>query len=322
MIRRPAVLALALAAASAGGVQSWVKVHQWDRSDVPVHFRLALHLQGSDIYNSAAAEALDAWNRAGAAFTFTFTFTSSVEAPLVRCSADASRLVVFAARVCGGEFPSGTLAVTNSWVTDSGRVVDSDVLFNTGYSWDVYGGRLRYGAQDLRRVALHEFGHVLGLDHPDERGQTRQAIMNTHVSDLDALQTDDVNGIVGIYGAASGDGGVCSLEDLGLLTGRVDRSGSLGNDCVSPNHTGEFSRFYTFRLREAADIRIDMRSPAFDAYLELRAGADMFGELLAFDDDGSGRDARIEHSLSAGTYTIEATSFDVGVAGPFTLTAR
>ena len=32
VIRRPAVLALALAAASAGGVQSWVKVHQWGRN--------------------------------------------------------------------------------------------------------------------------------------------------------------------------------------------------------------------------------------------------------------------------------------------------
>lgn len=319
MIRRPAVLALALAAASAGGVQSWVMVHQWDRSDVPVHFRLAL--QGSSIYNSAASEALDAWNRAGA--DFTFTFIPSAEAPAVSCSADASRLAVFATRVCGREFQSGTLAVANSWVTDSGRVVDSDVLFNTGYSWDVYGGRLRSGAQDLRRVALHEFGHVLGLDHPDERGQTRQAIMNAHVSDLDTLQADDVNGIIGIYGSASGGGGVCSLEDLGLLTGRVDRSGSLGNDCVSPNHTGEFSRFYTFRLREAADVRIDMRSSAFDAYLELRAGADVFGELLAFDDDGgSDRDARVEHSLSAGPYTIEASSYDVGVTGPFTLTAR
>ena len=319
MIRRPAVLALALAAASAGGVQSWVMVHQWDRSDVPVHFRLAL--QGSSIYNSAASEALDAWNRAGA--DFAFTFIPSAEAPAVSCSADASRLAVFATRVCGREFQSGTLAVANSWVTDSGRVVDSDVLFNAGYSWDVYGGRLRSGAQDLRRVALHEFGHVLGLDHPDERGQTRQAVMNAHVSDLDTLHADDVNGIIGIYGSASGGGGACSLEDLGLLTGRVDRSGSLGNDCVSPNHTGEFSRFYAFRLREAAEVRIDMRSSAFDAYLELRAGADVFGELLAFDDDGgSGRDARIEHSLSAGPYTIEATSYDVGMTGPFTLTAR
>lgn len=50
---------------------------------------------------------------------------------------------------------------------------------------------------------------------------------------------------------------------------------------------------------------------------------DVFGELLAFDDDGGfGRDVRIEHSLSAGTYTIEATSYDIGMTGPFTLTAR
>src|SRR5207248_2719444 len=41
--------------------------------------------------------------------------------------------------------------------------------------------------------------HVLGLDHPDQAGQTVSAIMNSVVSDLDSLTSDDVNGAQALY---------------------------------------------------------------------------------------------------------------------------
>jgi hypothetical protein len=54
-------------------------------------------------------------------------------------------------------------------------------------------------------VALHEFGHVLGLDHPDEFGQSVDAIMNSTVGDLDKLLFDDILGAYSLYiGATSG----------------------------------------------------------------------------------------------------------------------
>ena len=115
----------------------------------------------------------------------------------------------------------------------------------------------------------------------------------------------------------------CSLEHLGALTGAVTRTGSLGHDCVSPNYTGELARYYSFTLSNAAGVTIDMTSSAFDAWLTLRQGADISGSVLHTDDDGGGgSDARIAASLSAGAYTIEATSAAAGLAvtGPFTLT--
>ena len=119
-----------------------------------------------------------------------------------------------------------------------------------------------------------------------------------------------------------GGGGGCTLEDLGTVTGTVTRNGTLGHDCVSPNWTGELARFYSFMLERAGDVRIDMTSSAVDAWLALRQGADVSGAVLVSDNDGgAGTDARITTGLSAGTYTIEATTAVPGVAatGAFTL---
>ena len=76
---------------------------------------------------------------------------------------------------------------------------ESDTVFNTAYHWDSYRGPLRPGIQDFHRVALHEFGHMLGLDHPDEHGQTVPAIMNSVISNIGALQPDDIAGVKSLY---------------------------------------------------------------------------------------------------------------------------
>nr|MBA2743881.1 matrixin family metalloprotease [Chthoniobacterales bacterium] len=56
---------------------------------------------------------------------------------------------------------------------------------------------------DFHRIAIHEFGHALGLDHPDEANQTVVAIMNAFESNIDSLQQDDINGADFLYGAPS-----------------------------------------------------------------------------------------------------------------------
>lgn len=123
--------------------------------------------------------------------------------------------------------------------------------------------------------------------------------------------------------ASAGDG--CSIEDLGTLTeaAPLAGTGSLDPDCVSPNLTGELARYYSFTLPENAEVQIDLTSSAFDAWLALREGSDVSGRRLERDDDGGpGTDARIRRDLSAGTYTIEATSFREDETGAFTLTVR
>ena len=48
-------------------------------------------------------------------------------------------------------------------------------------------------------MLLHEFGHIVGLGHPDEHGQNVTAIMNSQVVHS-SLQPDDIAGILALYG--------------------------------------------------------------------------------------------------------------------------
>lgn len=71
---------------------------------------------------------------------------------------------------------------------------------------------------DFRRVLRHEFGHALGLDHPDETTPPQQvtAIMNSTTGDIEFLQPDDKLGMVTLY----------TLTDTGSTT---PDSGTAGN---------------------------------------------------------------------------------------------
>lgn len=111
--------------------------------------------------------------------------------------------VFWSSSVYGDDF-GDAIAVTLSWTRGS-TSVESDVLFNTDLTWNSYGGALRRASSggtllDLRRVALHELGHVLGLGHPDANGQFVSAIMNSSIGSTYQLQSDDINGVRAIYG--------------------------------------------------------------------------------------------------------------------------
>ena len=103
--------------------------------------------------------------------------------------------------------PFGDAVAVTYYLYRGDTMVEADVLFDRGRNWNSYRGNTRSASgatlYDLRRVALHQFGHVLGLDHPDQNGQSVTAIMNSRVSNVDSLQTDDTNGARAIYGATA-----------------------------------------------------------------------------------------------------------------------
>jgi hypothetical protein len=117
---------------------------------------------------------------------------------------DGVNSVAFSSSFFGQSFGSNTLAITG-YTYYGGSMSEADTLVNTRWTWDSYRGSLR-SATDIRRVLIHEIGHALGLDHPDQAGQHVTAIMNSVVSNVDTAVTDDINGIQALYGARSSGG--------------------------------------------------------------------------------------------------------------------
>ena len=109
------------------------------------------------------------------------------------------------------------------------------------------------------------------------------------------------------------------LTALGTVSGTVTRNGQWVSDCASANRNGRYARYYSFTVDKSGALRIDLTSTV-DAYAYLLSGNGESGTVLAFDDDGgTGRNSQIQHSLDAGTYTVEATTYAAGKTGSFDL---
>lgn len=202
MKRIPIIAALLVAVCA--GLDAYVLYSQpWPDGSIVMELQLGSSgtlLDGSTSWGQSAESALAEWN----------TYLNRVQFRAVRESnapmADNNGYnnVFFSSSVFGRSFGSGTLAITTSHSRLNART-EADVLFNSAFSWNSYSGPLRRASNggslnDLRRVALHEFGHVLGLDHPDDAGQRVSAIMNSAISNIETLQPDDIAGVRALYG--------------------------------------------------------------------------------------------------------------------------
>jgi Matrixin len=152
---------------------------------------------GFTSFNDSAIDALKTWNPHLAHLQFSWVKNS----PVTAVQGDDEMSVIFDNKVFGSNFGSGTLAVTVLGYR-SGNFEETDTVFNNAISWDSYRGPLTPPIFDFHRVAIHEFGHTLGLDHPDQAQPPQHvvAIMNSAVSNLDTLAQDDINGVTAIYG--------------------------------------------------------------------------------------------------------------------------
>ena len=105
------------------------------------------------------------------------------------------------------------------------------------------------------------------------------------------------------------------------LSGAGTSIGMWASDCDSASKLGSYARYYTFTLTEASEVTITLESDT-DPYLYLREGEAKAGAFLYENDDLAPGDtnSRIQMTLVAGTYTIEATTYGVGETGSFTLT--
>ena len=154
---------------------------------------------GSGSWNASAADAAAIWN--GYCDFISFSTVSSPTVP--EQAGDSVNSAFFSNTVFGDSFGSDTLAATVIQI-GVGQITlettETDVVVNTAYAYDSYRGPQQPGLYDLHRIMLHEFGHVLGLDHV-VFNPPGQAIMEPEISDFDHLGADDVAGIRSLYGA-------------------------------------------------------------------------------------------------------------------------
>lgn len=148
---------------------------------------------------SGARAAVDAsratWNAADSGFAFQTAMESTGKCPsLVQECRGAQKFDGNNDIAWMGLNSPTTLGVT--W---SGTSTDeADVAFNTNFSWFTDGS-----AYDIETVALHEFGHVIGLGHSEVTGSIMEAI---YAGERRILDDDDIAGLQAMYGTGSGGG--------------------------------------------------------------------------------------------------------------------
>ena len=184
----------------------WPSGPRWaPGSVIPMHLQMgpaAGLIDGAPSWDTVTVDALNSWN----AVLNAVVFQPMPDPDPTVGQGDGANNVFWGDDVYGTPFGQGVLAITVSMYTvPDNTLVETDVVFNKAVSFNSYRGALRPGGAggtnlyDIRRVALHEFGHVLGLAHPDDHGQIVSAIMNSRASNTDTLQQDDIDGVTVIY---------------------------------------------------------------------------------------------------------------------------
>lgn len=229
------------------------------------------------LWNDAFETAMALWHEDT---VFRFTVLRNVYASPCQngYTADGRNGVDFRADACDFDFGTTTLAITinTTSVEDWNTILESDIIFNEAYEWDVYSGAQQGNRFDFVRIAAHELGHTIGLDH-----ETRfPALMQPVAGNIEAPLQDDINGVAARYG--SDTDGIPDAEDNCLYTPNpdqkdTDRDGE-GDACDEDDDNDGMPDSYElengFKPLNAKDANKDADGDGYSNLEEYLAGSD------------------------------------------------
>ena len=156
---------------------------KWAESSVPVVYTSSV----PEKYKTAIGNASKTWGQAGANIAF---HNSSRTTNAVNIS-----FVDKLPPMNGEEPPSGAVAGTYNLVygNNSSRYYSSDIRFNSKVHWGLM--------TDVETVALHEFGHALGLGHTQFLNYTKSIMTKEYLGTRRTLKSDDIAGLKAKYGS-------------------------------------------------------------------------------------------------------------------------
>ncbi len=132
-------------------------------------------------FDDALQAAFDSWEEV-AAVDFTYIASSSVDVDVMMGSLSGSTV--------------GLASYSYYDTSPLDTIFDASVTMDSDENWAPYGG----GAMDFFAVALHEIGHILGLNHVNDTSE----IMNPYIA-TDVLGDGDISGVQYLYGSGGAE---------------------------------------------------------------------------------------------------------------------
>jgi Matrixin len=143
-------------------------------------------------------------------------------------------------RIGGMSQSAGQLAFAYATPPFNGGTLAGDMFFNTDQSWAINGS----SNYDLETVAIHEFGHALGMSHSLVTAADMYAYYDT-TTIKQGLTTDDTQGIQSIYGASTADSNSnYNYSHATVITGNINGSKQIVMPGFSLSAANDADWFY------------------------------------------------------------------------------
>lgn len=296
LLRALSGAALAVTLLAAGPASAYQLIGpKWQRADVPVDYRINPNGAPRE-FTEVVRTAASVWSSDN---RFDFSFRHVGSSDVAHATYTDRTHVVYWNRSGAGMDPT-TLATTFHW-NRGNAMIAFDMVFNGSVPWSLNPNSRQY---DLRSVALHEFGHALGLAHSDKYSAVMyyKTPLGTRRR---SLTTDDVAGAATLY-PTSASGPLPGRPDL-LAPGRSTGDTRPSFRWSSASNAAHYLLIVEQQLSGSQTrtvLRIDnIRSTSYRSPSSFQLGASFAWRVLAVSSTG-----RMTSSVMGYFVTEAATS--------------